>query len=1077
MTLRQPRKLNRLSKIKLLMVAVGAFASLLAPGLAPAQQVTPGDYAEMRWRSIGPYRSGNVYAVAGVPGDPTVYYIGLPEGGVWKTTDGGTVWKPVFDAEHVPSIGAVAVAPSNPTVVYVGTGDPSIWSFTPGRGVYKSTDAGETWRNMGLENTRYIDTMLVDSRDANIVLAGALGSREYGYAKPNTACGIFRSTDGGSTWKHVLYKDDYTGVIDLVADYQDPRVVYASFARSTFGLSEAERKHLHPLGALLYKSTDEGATWNPIDAKDLPSKAQGFYLAVASGTHGSRVYAEAQGAGRDAQGLFRSDDGGKTWSLGTRQIGSAGGHIYVDPQNRDIVYLMGTSMYRSIDGGHTFVSFKGSPGGDDNRDLWIDPHNPRRMLMGADQGPTITVDGGNSWTPWYNLANGQFYNIFTDSEFPYRVYGAQQDSGTAAVLSRSDYGEIRDNDWYPVGGFENGYIAVDPLNSRWIFTQGWYHVMRRYDRVTGQVAVLYSPNPQDHFGQAPPIVFSHQDLHVLYLGAQYVLQSTDGGRNWQRISPDLTALPQSAKPSSSPVPFFAPREPSIQTLEPSAISAGEIWVGTSNGLIHLTRDGGKTWSNVTPEGLPDHTAVNFIDASGHDSGTAYAAILSSSSDQPDLYRTTDYGKNWQKIVNGLPNNARSRVVREDPVNPDLLYAGTEMGVWVSFDRGDHWQSLQLNLPNTVVSDLVVHGNDLAISTYGRSLWILDDVTPLRQAAEAEASRSQAYLYQPEMTYRVRWDNDQDTPLPPEVPAGQNPPEGAILDYLLKSPVKGPVELSIYDPTGELVRQYSSRPLAPNDSMPNVPMYWFKSPVVLSASAGMHRIAWDLRYPTAPSLTYGYNGDLLAYTEYTLTWHAIQGETPRVQPVGPIVVPGVYRVQLNVDGQTFTRDLTIKNDPRISVSEADLEAQLQFERTMMAGMSTSYECFQQIHRLLSALAAKEASTKPAADQPSFLQAVETFKKKAAALESGTKGGFGAANRDLARHLEDMEFGDLRPTPSDLAAGQADCRDIDAALAAFAKLQSTDLRELNQALIQAHLDPLPTTDMLAAPACGIRAGSQH
>jgi photosystem II stability/assembly factor-like uncharacterized protein len=1077
MVLRQSRKAKRLSSGTFLMLVVAALAILLAQGLVAAQQVNTGDYAGMLWRSIGPYRSGNVYAVAGVPGDPTVYYIGLPEGGVWKTTDAGTVWKPIFDAEHVPSIGAVTVAPSNPTVVYVGTGDPSFWSFTSGRGVYKSTDAGKTWRYMGLENTRYIDAILVDPRHANIVLVGALGSREFGYAKPNDARGIFRSTDGGGTWKQVLFKDAYTGVIDLVADDQDPRVVYASFARSTFGLSEAERKQLPPLGTLLYKSTDEGATWKPLEAKGLPSKALGFYLAVASGTRGSRVYAEVQGSGRDAQGLYRSDDGGKIWSLGTKQIGSADGHIYVDPQNRDVIYLMGTSMYRSIDGGHSFVSFKGSPGGDDDRDLWIDPRNPRRMLMGADQGPTITVDAGDTWTPWYNLPNGQFYNVFTDNEFPYRVYGAQQDSGTAAVLSRSDYGEIRDSDWYPVGGFEDGYIAIDPLNPRWIFTQGWYHVMRRYDRVTGQIAVLYSPTPEDHFGGAPPIVFSSHDPHVLYLGAQYVLESSDSGRNWYRISPDLTALPQSTKGGSSPVPFFAPREPYIQTLEPPTTSAGEIWVGTSNGLIHLTRDGGKTWSNVTPPGLPDHGAINFIDASSHDPGTAYAAVLSSSSDQPYLYRTTDYGSNWRKIVNGLPDNALSRVVREDPLNPNLLYAGTEMGVWVSFDRGNRWQSLQLNLPNTVVSDLVVHGNDLAISTYGRSLWILDDVTPLRQAAEAEAAPSQAYLYQPEMAYRVRWDNDQDTPLPPEVPAGQNPPEGAILDYLLKSPVKGPLELSIYDATGGLVQQYSSRPLAPNTSMPNVPMYWFKPPVVLPTTAGMHRIAWDLRYPAAPSLTYGYNGDLLAYTEYTLTWHAIQGETPRVQPVGPVVVPGVYRVQLNVDGQTFTRELTIKNDPRISVSQADLEAQLQFERTMMAGMSTSYQGFEQIYRLLSALATNEASVKSAADQPSLLQAVETFKKKAAELESGPGGSFGAANRDLARHLEDMEFGDLRPTPSDLAAGQADCRDIDAALAAFAKLQSTDLQELNRALIQAHLDPLPTSDMLAAPACGVSAGSQH
>jgi photosystem II stability/assembly factor-like uncharacterized protein len=1060
--------------IFLLLMVVGG---LPGPGRAAAQEVKPSAYGEMRWRSIGPYRSGNVFAVAGVPGDPAVYYIGLPEGGVWKTSDGGTLWKPIFDAEHVPSIGAVAASPSNPAVVYVGTGDASIWSFTPGRGMYKSTDGGETWTHIGLEKTLYINAVVVDPRNPNIVLVGALGSREFFGGGANAARGVYRSTDGGRTWKQVLFKDAYTGVADMSWDYFDPRVVYATFERSLFGLSPAEQKKLPPQGAILYKSTDEGKTWKPLSGEGLPENVTTFEIAVASGTHGRRVYAEAQSHGRDAQGVYRSDDGGKSWQLGTKEIGSAGGHIYADPKNPDVVYLMGTSMYRSTDGARSFVSYKGAPGGDDDRDLWIDPENPRRMLMGVDQGPTITVDGGKTWTPWYNLPNGQFYNVFTDNHFPYRVCGAQQDSGTACVLSRSDYGEIRESDWSPIGGFENGYIVPDPLNPRYVFTQGWYHVLRRYDRRTGQVAVLFSPAPKDRFTGAPPMAFSPQDSHVLYMGAQYVMESTDGGRDWRHISPDLTERPQPKKTGNGSMPFFARRGAAIESLAPSPVSAGEIWAGTNNGLIQLTRDGGKTWQNVTPAGLPERGGVTFIDASHHAAGTAYAAVSVFGDDQPYLYRTSDYGRSWQKIVSGLADDVKARVVREDPVDANLLYSGTEMGAYVSFDRGDHWQSLQLNLPNTVVSDIDVHGDDLAISTYGRSLWILDDVTPLRQTQAAEATDAEAYLYKPESAWRVRWDNDQDTPLPPEVPAGQNPPEGAIIDYYLKTPAKGTITLGIYDGHGNLVREYSSIAPKPEASMPNVPTYWFRAPVVLPTTAGMHRIAWDLRYPIPPALTYSYFGNLLDYTEYTLTWHAIKGETPRTQPVGPIVVPGTYQVRLGVDGKTYTRELTIKNDPRMSVPQDALEAQLEFEQRMMAGMTVSYDSFQQIDQLLATLAADEAKVKGKPDAAKVIAAADAVKKKVSELANGRVHSFGLANRDLARHLEDMEFGDLRPTASDLAAGEADCKDIDTALASFAQLREKDLPALNGELAQAHLDPVALPVPAADPDCHVGGGASR
>lgn len=1042
-----------------------AAVALTAPITSSAQQPDTSYYAGMRWRSIGPYRSGNVYAVGGAPSEPFTYYAGMPEGGVWKTTDGGTVWKPIFDSTHVASIGALAVSESNPNVVYVGTGDPTGWSFTPGKGVYKSTDAGTTWRNIGLDSTHYINAIIVDPHDPNIVVVGALGSTASGGS--STARGIYRSTDGGRTWTHPLYVDAYTGVADMSYDHANPRIMYAAFQRGGFGMTAAQRAQLQPLGAGIYKSTDEGATWTKLSGNGLPSTARDFQVAVASDASGQRVYAEAQGAGRDAGGVYRSDNGGQTWTLGTKDILSAGGPVAVDPHNPDIVYLTGTALYRSTDGAHSFIAYKGSPGGDDIRDIWIDPVNSRRIMLGVDQGPAISVDGGATWTPWYNLPNGQFYRVSTDNHFPYRVCAPQQDSGTACVLSRSDFGEIRTNDWSPIGGFENGFITADPLDDRWVYTQGWYHVLRRYDRTTGQVSVLYTPTPTDRFNGAPPLIFAPQDPHTLYMAAQYVLASSDGGRTWRRASPDLTATQQApAEPQGIPGRRFVA---SIQSLAASPVAAGEMWAGTSNGVIQITRNGGKSWTNVTPQGAPMRGAVNIIDPSHSSAGTAYATVDVFGDNHPYVYRTTDFGHTWQKIVDGLPDDALVRVVREDPVDPNLLYAGTVTGAWVSFDRGDHWQSLQLNLPTTVVSDLTVHGSDLVASTYGRALWILDDVTPLRQMRTATASRS-PYLFTPASAYRTHWDNTEDTPLPPEIPAGQNPPEGAIVDYYLAAPASGNVTLAIYDSHGGLVRQYSSVAPPPDTLAPNVPMYWFKGPVVLPTGAGMHRIAWDLRYPIPDALSYGYYGNILDYTEYTLNWHSIEGETPRRQPVGPMVAPGTYQVRLTVGGHTYTRDLTLTQDPRIKVSQETLTSQMNLERRITAGMAVSYATFNDIDRVRAALAADSAQ---AAGKPGAGEVVSTahaLDTRLAALASGPQGGFGPANRDLARHLEDIDFADMSPTQSNITAVETNCREIDDASAALSQVQNS-IQSLDALLEHAGMQPLPALRAPAAGACTV------
>jgi photosystem II stability/assembly factor-like uncharacterized protein len=1033
------------------------FLSVLVASPSTAQGVVHVDqsyFGELRWRSIGPPRSGYVSAPAGVPGDPTTYYAGMPEGGVWKTTNGGNTWKPIFDDAHVASVGAVAVATSEPTTVYVGTGDRSGWSFTPGKGVFKSSDGGKTWRNIGLTASQYIGAVIVSPRDANAVLVAAQGRGGRGGAPPAQASderGIYRTTDGGRTWTRVLPTNSPADASDLASDFSDPQIVYASVATAGVGI---------------HRSTDGGATWQPIGGRGLPDGARISSFAVSSGTHGQRLYAIAGTGGRGGaggRGLYRSDDGGETWTLGSRRLASAGGKIYADPQNPDVVYLMGTSIYRSIDGGKTVASFWGAPSGADPRFMWIDPTNAKRIFVGVDQGAAITVDGGATFTPYYGIVNGQFYRVATDYDFPYHVCGPQQDSGTACVASRSDFGEIRPNDWYPAGGFENGFLIADPSDKRYMFTQGWYHVLRRFDRVTGQVVVLYQPADDERFGGAPPLAFSPQSPRTLYMAAQHVLESVDAGQNWRVISPDLAA-PKGVTLAGTTISSTGVGAPaaggSITTLALSPVTKGVIWVGTSTRLIHVTRDGGKTWANVTPPNVPG--TVNVIEASHANGAAAYAAILSGDG-KPHLYRTTNYGQAWQEITNGIADDGTMRVVREDPVDPNLLYAGSVTSAYVSFDRGDHWQSLQLNLPTTVVSDMTVHGSDLVISTYGRGFWILDDVAPLRQARTAMAANATAFFFKPDTVIRARWDNTQDTPLPPEMVVGENPPEGAILDYYLPAAASGPITLTISDAAGQVIRQFSSAQPPADTVMPNVPEYWLASPTVLSTAAGMHRINWDLRYPDPPTLNYGYNGTLLDYREYTLNWHATPGHTYRSTIVGIMVPPGTYTARLMVGGRSVTQPITIVPDPRVRVPAAALAAQLTLQRRMVAGLTVSYQGFNYVTALRSTLDSLVTRTQGAAGRG---QIVATAKSLDTSLARIATAGFGIVHRDLGRRYSDQFIADAMPTPSIVAGVDAPCQRLDATLVALRKLQTTSIAELNRTGVGS----LPSWVPPVAPACG-------
>jgi photosystem II stability/assembly factor-like uncharacterized protein len=1037
------------------------FAALLAVAPPLAAQVDPSLYGDMKWRLIGPYRAGRVTAVAGVPGNAAVYYIGTPGGGVWKTTSGGTVWKPIFDAAHVASIGAVTLAPSDPNIIYAGTGEQ-----TEGNGVWKSTDAGATWTHIGLEDTHFINSVLVDPKNPNIVLVGAMGG-----GTPGEARGVYKSTDGGKTWKKVLYKDDQTGVADMCADPDNPKVIYAALWRPAFRLFIQTPGGKPPAGpdAWIYKSTDEGSTWKALDGKGLPTeKWDRTGVAVAPGNHGRRVFAIV------TQGLYRSDDAGATWKQITtdpRVIGNGYfSRVFVDPKNADIVFVAQTCLYRSTDGGVTFSAFKGAPDGDDYHVLWIDPTNDDRMLLGVDQGAIISLDGGKTWSTWYNQPTGQLYHVSTDNHFPYNVYAAQQDSGSVAIPSRSDFGRIRDRDVFAPDGYEFGYIAADPVHQNLVYADGSPGTVIRLDRSTNQMVTVFISSDDERASGNAPLLFSSVDPHTLYYATQFVLETTNGGMSWQKISPDLTVRP---KPPAGQKPPAGPQFGVVSTLAPSPVSANVMWAGTNDGIIQVTRDGATSWQNVSPPELEPRSFVSIMDASPHDAGTAYAAVDNFQDSKPYFFRTSDYGKTWQPIDTGLPDSGVARTIREDPVRKGLLYAGTEGGVYVSFDNGDHWQSLQLNLPTCDVRDLVVHGDDLDIATYGRSLWILDDVTPLRQASE-EVANSGVYFYKPQTAIRLRWDNDQDTPLPPEVPAGQNPPDGAFLDYYLKSAPQGDAKLAIYDSQGNLVRRYTSSP-APEKYLPAaVPDYWFAPQVKLPKHAGMNRFVWDLRYPSPPALSYGiFPPGLQKYVQFYGTEDAVPGMTPRTQPLGPQVLPGDYELALTVDGQTYKQTLHVTMDPRVRASQYDLAQQLHLLQRMTSGMSASYDAFNALSPLQDALAGRQKSLKANAQAKDAAKAADDFEKKFAAIVNGNPRapGFGEVNSELTQGVYAADSGDGRPTEPVRAAVDDVCRALSKDFEAWSKLSAKDLPELNELLTKNKLAPLPVpAAMPSSEGCG-------
>jgi photosystem II stability/assembly factor-like uncharacterized protein len=925
----------------------------------------------MKYRSIGPFRGGRSLTAAGIPGDPTTYYFGATGGGVWKSTDGANTWSPIFDKDGAPSIGSIAVALSDPNIVYVGTGEACIrGNISQGDGVWKSVDAGKSWKSIGLKDSRAIGKVIVNPRNPDIVFVAALG-HPYG---PNIERGVFRTIDGGKNWEKVLYKNENTGAIDVAFDPRNPNILFAALweaRRTPWTFSSGGP------GSGVYRSADGGTTWKRLDEHGLPKGPYGrIGLDVAANSQ--RVYAIIEA--KEAGGLYRSDDGGDTWDLvnGSHALFQRAWyymHIIADPQDSNTVYVADVEFFKSTDGGRNFNKVKVPHG--DNPGLWIDPKNTNRMIASNDGGVTVSLDGGKSWTREDNQPTAQFYHVITDTRTPYYVYGAQQDSSTVAIASRSDSGEIGRDNWYDVGGGESGYIAPDPREPNIVYAGDYEGNITRFDLHTHQVkSVAVSPELTDAGGAASldhrfqwtsPIVTSPHDPNTIYYGGERVFKTTDAGMHWTAISGDLTRNDKSKQqPAGGPITIDdtgTEYYDTVFSIAPSPLAKGLIWVGTDDGLVQITRDEGKNWTNVTPRNLDlaDWSRISLIEASPHDPGTAYVAVDRHQNDDlaPYIYKTSDYGATWSKITTGIPDRDFVRAVREDPKKKGLLYAGTERGVFVSFDDGAHWRSLQINLPITPVHDLVVKDDDLVLATHGRSFWILDDVSPLRQFADSGANGAAAedmHLYQPATAFRVHIG---------ESPArfvftGKNPPNGAVIYYYVKAEPKQEVKIEILDAAGTVIRDYSSKKTEPLDE-PRDPDDK-KPEKQIKPEAGLNRFVWDLHYEEANRVP-GY-----------FLWEYNDGAK------GPLALPGKYQVRLTANGKSATAPFELKIDPRVTTSQNDLEKQFKLEMDVREQLNRVYDAVNQIQDVHEQLDALKKRLAPGDSSKALLDGASTLDAK-------------------------------------------------------------------------------------------------
>ncbi|HET6843788.1 MAG TPA: glycosyl hydrolase [Candidatus Angelobacter sp.] len=1014
------------------------------PVLAQASRIDEKLFGAMRWRQVGPFRGGRVIAVTGVHGEPNVFYFGAAAGGVWKTTDAGANWSPIFDKEDIASIGAIDVSASDPNIIYVGTGEACIrGNITYGNGVYKSLDGGRTWKNIGLKDTRHIGAIIVHPKNPNIVFVAALG-HAYG---PNEERGIFRTTDGGATWQKVLYKDNKTGAIDVVFDPNNPNTLFASLweaYRTPWSLSSGGP------GSGLYKSTDGGSTWTRIEGHGLPSGIMGRIGITVSGADSNRVFAMVESK---EGGLYRSDDGGESWIRMSedgrlRQRAWYFSHIFADPKSADTVYVLNTGMFRSTDGGRTFGLLPAPHG--DHHGLWIDPDNPQRMINGNDGGATISTDNGKTWTTQYNQPTAQFYHVITDNRWPYYIYGAQQDNSTVAIKSYDDEGVIGRQDWYPVAGGECGYIAPYPPDPNIVYANSEY-VMTRFDKRTEQaqdvsvwpldVSGNGAEKLQHRFQWTSPLLISPHDPNTIYTAGEMIFKSTNAGHSWAAISPDLTRNDKSKqKPSGGPITLDITSVEYYDTVfavAESPVKKDMLWAGTDDGLVHVSLNGGQNWSNVTPKDLPEWSMISIIEPSHFDANTAYVAVDRHKLDDfhPFIYRTRDSGKTWALLGHGIPEGSYVRSVREDIQRKGLLFAGTETGVYVSFDDGDNWQALKLNLPTVPVHDLNIHENDLVVATHGRAFWVLDDITPLRQI-NADSAKTEILLYTPQTALRLYYPDQVDR----RGPAGDNPPPGVILDYYFKTAPRDEVKLEIFDSAGKLVRGLSSKEKKGAEQPPEWPDQ-VKEVTTIPAGEGMNRYAWNLRWEPPvkiPGAFYTGNG-----------------------PQGPLALPGKYTVRLTVGTVSQTQPLEIMPDPRVkNVSMADLQKQFDLGMQVRDANTDLHRAINQIRELRAQL---KTLTQRFADDPKLkplIQNAEALDRKLTPVEedliqvnmTGSEANLAYPNK-LNEEFDTFSSsiqGDFTPTEQQYQVLKMLRGQLDQLLAAWKNILATDVQTFNESV---------------------------
>jgi photosystem II stability/assembly factor-like uncharacterized protein len=1034
-------KTMNLQKRTLAFVLILVAIIITQAAVSHAQQLSQEFTRALHWRNIGPFRGGRTRAVAGIPSQPNVFYVAQVNGGVFKTTDYGQTWTPIFDDQPTGSVGAIAVAISNSDIIYVGSGEglhrPDL---SVGDGVYKSTDGGRTWTHLGLRDGQQIAQIAVDPRDANRLFVAVAG-HPYG---PNEERGIFRSTDGGKSFEKVLYKDENTGGADVQIDPTNPQTIYASLWEAREG--PWENGSWNGTGGGIFKSTDGGKTWTQL-TKGLPDGIVQANLAIAASQSRSLFAAVATMAGVN---LYRSDDGGASWSIITNDPRPAtrigGGDlpvVRIDPKNPDVIYSASTVTWKSTDGGKTWTGLRGAPGGDDYQNIWINPNNTDIILLGSDQGAIITVNGGKTWSSWYNQPTAQLYHVGADNAFPYRVCSGQQESGSACISSRGDDGEITFREWHPVAAEEYGYVTPDPLDPDIVFGGK----LTRYDRRTGQAQNILPKafrSADFRMLRTEPIIFSPVDPHVLYFAANTLWKTKDGGQNWEQISPDLTRktyeVPASVGKYRSQQTAQPTQRGVIYAVAPSPLDINRIWAGTDDGLIYLTIDGGTNWSNITPPQITAWQKISIIEASHFDAQTAYAAVNTLRLDdmRPHIYRTRDGGKTWTEITNGITAGQTVNVVREDTERKGLLFAGTERAVYVSFDDGDHWQPLRMNMPATSVRDLIIKNDDLVAATHGRGFWILDDITPLRQL-NAKIMDARASLFRPQTAMRVRWNTNTDTPLPPDVPAGENPPDGAVIDYYLNRSTSGPVTLEIRDSDGKIVRHFSSADPVPQiDPMLRIPTYWVRPPQILSAERGLHRFVWDLHYTPVPGVE----------ADYPIS--AVAHNTPPA-PTSPWAMPGDYTIILNVNGAKLKQTLTVKMDPRVKTSPADLARQFDLSKQLYDEWFT----LQTINERFTALSKQVANLKTRVANDPISAQIDAFGKKLQELEGqanrrpGAPPALGALARVQAL-FGTIQEADVAPTPQVATAAVENIKDAQSLIERWRAIESQDIPALNKQL---------------------------